>query len=75
MKLSSIAVKAFTTRLKNRLALEMDKSVYTVDRWLSDNEENGPLTLAKSLQLIKEETGLPTEQILEEDTVKAGLDK
>lgn len=66
-----IKVKALTeingsTRLKTRLALELSKSVYTVDRWLLENMDNSPLTTAKALQVIREETGLKDSQILEE---------
>ena len=72
MRLTTKAILAFkgNSRLKNRIALEMDKSVYTVDRWLSENEDNGFLTTAKSIQVIKEELGLTDDEILEEETVK-----
>lgn len=52
------------TRLKTRLALAMDVSVYTIDRWLKDNSDD--LTKAASLQVIKEETGLDDSEILED---------
>lgn len=70
MKISAKAIEAFkgNSRLKNRIALEMNKSVYSVDRWISENEQNGPLTTARALQLISEETGLSSEEILEEST-------
>lgn len=70
MKLSSAAISAITVRTKNRLALELDCSVPTVDRWIKDNEENGDLTKATAIRIISEETGLDSSQILEEDTVK-----
>lgn len=59
-----------STRLKTRLALELDKSVASVSRWISENSENNPLTTAKALQIIRDETGLEDSQILEE-TVSA----
>lgn len=71
MKLTKKAIAAFegATRLKTRLAFEMGKSVYTVDRWVSENEDNGLLTTAKAVQIINEETGLGASEILEEETV------
>ena len=57
-----------SVRLKTVLALELSKSVATVSRWISDNTDNNPLTTAKALQLIREETGLEDSQILEETT-------
>jgi hypothetical protein len=73
MKLSDRAINCFkgNSRLKNRLALEMDKSVYTVDRWISENEENGFLTTAKSIQIIGEETGLSSQDILLDTSIES----
>jgi hypothetical protein len=69
MKLSLKAINAFkgNNKLRNRLALELGCSVYTVDRWLKDNHDNGDLTKAKSLQVIREETNLVDSEILEEN--------
>lgn len=53
-----------STRAKNRLALANDCSVYTIDRWLKDNDDS--LTKAASLAVIREETGLADSEILEE---------
>lgn len=68
MKLTTKAIAEIkkNQRLKNRLALELGKSGYTVERWISENEENGMLTTAKSVQLILEETELDNSTILEE---------
>jgi hypothetical protein len=60
-----------TTRAKNRLALVMDCSVHTIERWISDNEDNGSLTKTKAVQIIGEETGLPEADILEESEVES----
>lgn len=69
MKLTSKAITEIkkNTRLKNRLALELGKSGYTVERWISENENNGMLTTAKSVQLIIEETEMVQDEILEEE--------
>lgn len=67
LKLKTLAAIKKHTRLKNRLALELDKSGYTVERWISDNEPNSPLTTAKALQVIREELGVTDSEILEEE--------
>ncbi len=71
MKLTQKAIDAITVRTKNRIALEMDCSVPTVDRWIKENEDNGDLTKARVVEIIKEETGLKNQMILEESEVKA----
>lgn len=77
MKLTNKAIAEIKTnrRLKNRLALDLEKSGYTVERWISENEDNGFLTTAKALQIIKEETGLTDDQILEEETEHETVNK
>lgn len=68
MKLSDNSIKSFNnnSRLKNRIALELNCSVYTVDRWIKYNEKNGDLTKTRILEIISEETGLSLSEILEE---------
>jgi hypothetical protein len=72
MKLTTKAISEIkkNQRLKNRLALELEKSGYTVERWITENEDNGFLTTAKSLQIIKQETDLTDSEILEEEAEK-----
>lgn len=65
MKLSQKAIDAITVRTKNRIALELNCSVPTVDRWIKENEDNGDLTKAKAVEIIQEETELLKNQILE----------
>lgn len=67
MRLTQKAKNAITIRTRNRIALEMDCSVPTVDRWIKENEDNGDLTKAKPLQILREETGLTDAEILEEE--------
>ncbi len=69
MILSDLARTKMTTRAKNKLALEMDCSVHTIERWISDNEPNGNLTKSKAIQIIGEETGLHPDEILSESPV------
>ena len=65
MKLKQAAIDRIkvNTRIKNLLALALDRSVYTVTRWIEDNDDN--LTKAAALKIIREETGLSDEDILE----------
>jgi hypothetical protein len=70
MKLSEKALHAMTVRARNRIALELDCSVPTVDRWIKENEDNGDLTKALAVQIISEETGISPEEILEESDIK-----
>lgn len=66
MKLTDKAKAAIkeNTRLKNRLALEFNCSVFTIQRWIEIGEVR--LTAPSSTIIIKEETGLTDAEILEE---------
>lgn len=68
MKLTQKAIDALKSnkRARARLQLDMDKSEYTVNRWISENDHNGSLTTAAALKVIREETGLDDGEILEE---------
>lgn len=71
MKLSKaaiLALKGMNNEKKVALAAVLGVHEKTVYRYISDNDDN--LTKAASLQFIKEETGLPESEILEEATVK-----
>lgn len=70
MRLTNKAIQELRSnmRLRNRLALELDKSHSTLNRWISDNDDN--LTKAAALVIIREETGLDDSQILEETEVE-----
>jgi hypothetical protein len=65
MKLTGKAKTAIneSTRLKNRLALEFNCSVFTIKRWIDEGEVR--LTAPSATIIIKEETGLTDEEILE----------
>lgn len=73
MRLSEKAKKKMTTRAKARLALEMNCSIYTVERWISENEKNGSLTKAMAIQIISEETELPHSLVLEVESEGAAV--
>lgn len=71
LKATVLATLRNHKRAKNRLASELDKSSYTIERWIRDNDES--LTLAASLRIIREELGLTDSEILQEenDSVKS----
>lgn len=71
MKLSENALTAIKDksglRLRNLIALELNIHFSSLERWLSENRADGPLTRASILKLITEETGLTQEEILTEE--------
>lgn len=71
MKLTKKAKTAInkSTRLKNLLAVEFDCSVFTIKRWLDDDDVR--LTAPSATAIIKRETDLSDSQILEAEKVKA----
>jgi hypothetical protein len=71
MKLTDKAKAAIkeSTRLKNRLALEFNCSVFTIQRWIETGEVR--LTAPSATIIIKEETGLTDKQILETEEATA----
>jgi hypothetical protein len=52
--------------IKNKMALSLNTSVHSLERWLLKNKDNGPLTSVASIQFIEAETGLNQADILEE---------
>lgn len=71
MKLSISALTNIdnqTTRLK--LALALGFSETWVRGLINKNKDNGPLTTAMALEVIRQETGLTDEQILEREPVE-----
>lgn len=58
-----------STKLKTQLALALNKSVFSIQRYIDENDDN--LTKASVLKVIREELGLSDSQILEESTTKA----
>lgn len=67
MKLSKQALDAISknTRIKNLLALALDCSGYTIERYISANNDN--LTKVAAIRIIRNETGLTEEDILESE--------
>lgn len=66
MKLTKICIETIQGKrdLILKLALELGFSELWVNKLLDANKENGPLTTAKALQLIRESTGLLDQEIL-----------
>ena len=68
MRLSHIAilaVKGASPGIVKKLAPAIGASESSVYRFINDNDDN--LTKAAALKVIREETGLSDEEILEED--------
>jgi hypothetical protein len=64
MKLTKKALKKLTgQRTLSRLALALETSEMSIRRYIKSNHPN--LTRASALQVIREETGLSDDQILE----------
>ena len=67
MKLSKAAIEQISDRkVLLQIALSLDFSEQWMRRVIENNKDNGPLTTALALRVIREETGLTDEQILEE---------
>ena len=65
MKLSTaaqLALKGLDRKGKEKLAESLGVSVSTVNRYISENDDN--LTKAAALQVIRGITGLPDQEIL-----------
>lgn len=53
-----------SNQIRGRLSAELNKSSFTIHKWIQDNHEN--LTKAAALRIIREELQLTDDQILEE---------
>ncbi len=70
MKLTQNAIDKISTRnVMLSLALALGFTELWIGKLIAANKENGPLTTAKSLQVIRKETGLGDSEILEEDII------
>lgn len=64
MIVSTKVLSELSVRARNRLALNFNCSVQTIERWIKENEDNGKLTTVTAVQIMKEETGLGEDEIL-----------
>lgn len=71
MKLTQTIIGKLTSdrTMRLKVAVALNFSEQWTDRLITANKDNGPLTTAKSIKVIREETGLEDSQILEEETV------
>lgn len=58
LKQDVIAELKKAKRARARLQLELNKSEYTINKYIADNAFNGDLTKATALKIITEETGI-----------------
>jgi len=67
MKLTQIAIQKILEKGDTRafLCAGLNVSYHTLQRWIRDNEVDGKLTTASALEIIKKQTGLSQEEILE----------
>jgi predicted transcriptional regulator len=69
MKLSKAAITAITDerRTIQAIAFELDFTEQWTRRIIDANKDNGPLTTLAALEIIRKETGLSDDQILERE--------
>lgn len=68
MKLTERAINAINQETKLRLAIALKFTEYWMGKIIDNNKDNGPLTTAAALKVIRDETGLDDSEILEEAT-------
>jgi hypothetical protein len=74
MRLSTNAIAAIKNpKVRIKLAIELDCTDQSITNYIKANNLNGPLTTAGALRVIREETKLSEEEILEEE--KAEMQK
>jgi hypothetical protein len=72
MKLTKAALEAIAEHspaIKSLLALALDCSEQSINRYIRENDDN--LTKAAALQVIRGKTGMSDEEILEKETAHA----
>jgi len=73
MKLTNIAIQAIIDHspgIKLKLALALNCSEGSINRYIRENDDN--LTKAAALEVIRKETGLTDEEILEKASAGSG---
>ncbi len=72
MRLSQIALQKINTgQVRLRLAMQFDCTERWISQLIKENLNDGDLTKASALQIIREQTGLSDGEILEEATTTA----
>ncbi|MGN6420548.1 MAG: hypothetical protein ACTHMC_23765 [Pseudobacter sp.] len=74
MVLTSKAVQAIkdNVALKNLLALDANRSVHTIEARLNTKKKHVHFTTVSQLELIRKETGLTDDEILEREEAATG---
>jgi hypothetical protein len=71
MRLTQIALESIDKqKVRLKIALALDCSEMSVRRYIESNDDN--LTKAASLKVIREETGLTDQEILESEIAQEG---
>lgn len=71
MKLTENALKAINNKTtRQKLGLQLDFSEQWIIKLIDANKDNGPLTTAGALKVIREETKLKDSEILEPESVE-----
>jgi hypothetical protein len=71
MRLTKIALEAIRQHapgIKSKLALALNCSEASINRYIRDNDDN--LTKAAALEIIRKESGLSEEEILESESAQ-----
>ncbi len=71
MRLTKIALEAIRQHspgIKSKLALALNCSEASINRYIRDNDDN--LTKAAALEVIRKESGLSGEEILENESAQ-----
>lgn len=71
MILSTRAIELLDQEARLKLAIALGFTEYWVNKSIKKNKPNGPLTTAMALKVMREETGLSDDQILEDEVVGA----
>lgn len=70
MRLKEKALQAIDqTKIRLRLALALECTEQWIIKAIATNKDNGPLTKASALRVIREETGFSDKQILDDTPV------
>lgn len=65
MRITQEALKRINNQhVRPHIQIALKCSEASLERYIRDNKENGPLTTAAALIVIKERTGLITEEVL-----------
>ena len=70
MKIKTKCIDALDNVVKLTIALRMDVTAQTVDRWLKENEEDGPLTKLFVIDIIENLTSFKRNDIIDYSFVK-----